>query len=86
MFKPHPLEFLQTEFDELAAEVGKLATEVEFEITEFVKDNVLGRKLSIKGAAPVAKEPVAPAAEPVAETAAVPAEAPVAEAQTELPI
>ena len=79
MFKPHPIEFLQTEFDALAAEVGKLAHEVEFEITEFVKDNVLGRVLSIKGTAPVTTEPVAPAAEPAAE-------APVAEAQPELPL
>jgi len=74
VFKPHPIEFLQSEFDALAAEVGKLANEVEFFFTEEVIDGVAGRVLGIKqdtaqSAAPAA-EPVAPAAAPEAAPAA----------------
>lgn len=75
MFKPHPIEFFQTEMDSLAAEAGKLAHEVEFFFTEEVRDGVIGRVLGIK-----------PTHESVAPAAAPEAEAPAAEAQAVLPL
>lgn len=47
LFKPGFVEFFQHEFDALAAEVSKLAHEVEFEIVENVVDaeGVAGRAI-----------------------------------------
>lgn len=44
-FKLPGVEFLQEEFDALAAEVKKLAEEVEFEIVDHVENGVAGRLL-----------------------------------------
>lgn len=72
MFKEKPLEFLQTEMDALAAEIGKLAHEVEFTITEEVRDGVIGRVLGIKSDAPVAQTPAPEAEAPAAPKAETP--------------
>jgi hypothetical protein len=45
LFKPGFVEFFQHEFDALAAEVSKLAHEVEFEIVDHVENGVAGRAL-----------------------------------------
>lgn len=70
MFKLPGIEFLQEEFDALAAEVGKLAHEVEFEIVDHVKNGVPGRllrrvehALGLQVDEPVAPETPAPTAE-----------------------
>ena len=59
-FKRYGLEFLQEEFDALAAEVGKLATEVGFAFREEVQNGIVGRVLHIvTPTAPVAVTPTA---------------------------
>jgi hypothetical protein len=73
-FKRYGLEFFQEELDALAAEVGKLANEIEFAFREEVQNGIVGRVRHIVNpdapAAPASPAAGAPAAD--APTATVP--------------
>ena len=71
-FKRYGLEFFQEEFDALAAEVGKLATEVEFAFREEVQNGIVGRVLHIVTPATEATEAAADAPAADAPAATVP--------------